>query len=618
MKNLHTPVIAAILAASVACIATAEVVPNRLFTDHAVLQQGIEIPVWGKAEPGEKITVKFSGEKASTTASEEGEWMVKLKPMKASAKPQKMVISGRENKIEFEDILVGEVWIASGQSNMERQLGPRQGQQPLVGWESEVASANYPKLRQFYVPQVKSPEELDDTEGFWTVCSPDTAQDFTAVGYYFGRDIHKAENVPVGLIHTSWGGTPAEAWTRNEVLQDVEGFEDALEFMELYKQNPEAIKSLIREKQNAWYQSVDPGSSPEDIWTAVDFDCSDWGTMELPKMWEDEEAYSAFNGVFWFRKHFTMPEDWDGAEVELHLGAVDDYDTTWINGEWVGGQSGWDTARNYTISGSKLQAKSDNVIAVRVLDTGGGGGLWGNSEYALQIHYRSTSGETGVIHLSGDWMCKTSVDLADAGWPPVDMSESSSAPSVLYNGMIHPLLPFPIAGVIWYQGEANAYRAEQYQTLFPSMITDWREQWGLGDFPFLFVQIAPHQDMTPEIREAQLISWQNTKNTAMVVTLDIGNAVDIHPTEKEPVGGRLALAARALAYDESIIFSGPVFHSMKIKGDAAILKFIEVGEGLTAPGGTLKGFTIAGEDGVFHPGIATITDNHTVFVSAPR
>ena len=366
-------------------------------------------------------------------------------------------------------------------------------------------------------------------------------------------------------------------------------------------------------RQNVWYEKVDPGSKPESAWSAADLDTSNWKMMTLPTYWENA-GYPDFDGVFWFRRAFDLPEKWEGGDVELHLGAVDDNETTWINGTQVGATMGWTVPRVYRVPG-RLLKHGQNVIAVRVLDTGGNGGPYGGGD-TMRLLFNA-GGTSSSLSLAGDWLCKQSVSLRIAGWPPSDFSQDPSAPTGLYHGMIAPLLPYAIRGVIWYQGEANVGRERQYQTLFPAMIADWRQAWSQGDFPFLFVQIAPFSGMTPEIREAQLFSWQRTKNTAMAVTIDCGDANDIHPKHKQPVGARLALAARALAYGETIEYSGPVFESLKIKGADAVLQFTHLGGGLVAKDGELKGFIIAGADNVFHPAQAKIVGD-TVVVHSPE
>ncbi|MEO7098292.1 MAG: sialate O-acetylesterase [Luteolibacter sp.] len=582
---------------------------NPLFQDNAVLQCNSRVPVWGTGRDGEKVTVSFGGQTVSTVAKD-GVWKLWLKPMPANATPQKLTISG-DTARTLSNILVGEVWVASGQSNMERQLGARGGQQPIANWQQEVAAANHPQIRQFYVQQTTAPVPQTTVKGNWAVCSPETVKDFSAVGYFFARDLLAAKKVPIGIIHSSWGGTPAEAWTSEAGLQALPDFIEPVAELKKLTADPDLARRNSQAKQNQWFEKVDRGSKPGAAWSGVELEMTDWKSMTLPTFLE-AAGYPKFDGVIWFRRTFDLPETWDGSDVELHLGCVDDMDTTWVNGEQVGMTNGWDIPRNYQIPGRLLKA-GGNVIAVRVYDPAGGGGIYGGND-AMRLVLKA-DGRPASVPLSGEWRCKPGCTMKEAGWPPSDSSKSQNSPTALYNGMIAPLLPYSIRGVIWYQGEANVGRERQYRTLFPAMIADWRRAWNQGDFPFLFVQIAPHQGMSPEIREAQLLSWKQTKNTAMTVTLDCGDAKDIHPTRKEPVGARLALAARALAYGEKIEFSGPVFEAIKTRGADAFLNFTHPGGGLVAKDGELKGFTLAGADKVFHPAKAEIRGN-TVVVSA--
>ncbi|MEO7101375.1 MAG: sialate O-acetylesterase [Luteolibacter sp.] len=597
------------LASSMLVTAATAVELNPLFQDNAVLQCDSRVPVWGTGRDGEKVTVSFGGQNLSTVVSH-GVWKIWLKPMKPNATPQTLTVSG-DAPHTLANILVGEVWVASGQSNMERQLGPRQGQQPISDWEHETATADHPQIRQFYVQQTKSPTPQTTVKGNWTVCSPASVKEFSAVGYFFARDLYAARHIPIGIIHSSWGGTPAEAWTSEAGLQKLSDFVGPLAELKQMTTDPNLARRKAEAKQTEWFAKVDPGSKPGAAWSATELDTADWKSMTLPAYLEGA-GYPDFDGVMWFRRTFDLPENWDGGDVELHLGGVDDMDTTWVNGEQVGMTNAWNIPRVYQVPG-RLLKRGANVIAVRVLDAAGGGGLYGGSD-AMRLVFKA-GGKAGSTPLSGPWSCKAAATMKQTGWPP-DFSGSSNTPTVLYNGMIAPLLPYAMRGVIWYQGEANVGREKQYRTLFPAMIADWRRAWNQGDFPFLFVQIAPFQGISPEIREAQLLSWKQTKNTAMAVTLDCGDANDIHPPRKQPVGARLALAARVLAYGEKIEFSGPVFESMKIQGADAFLHFTHANDGLVAKESDLIGFTIAGADKVFHPAKAEIRGNAIVVSAA--
>jgi sialate O-acetylesterase len=620
--NVFAPWLAVVLAGAASfSTAHAAVVPNPLFADHAVLQQATAVPVWGTADPGEAVTVELAGQTASTTAAPDGKWGVQLAPLKAGG-PFTLTIAGK-NKVVLDDILIGEVWIAGGQSNMERQLGLRAGQQPIDNWEKEAAAAQHPQIRQFLVAQEKSLTPLAAVKGQWTVCTPEAVKDFTAVGYFFARDLQKARHVPIGIIHSSWGGTPAEAWTSAAGLATLPDFADAPAELKLLVADPEAARRRYEAKLESWFAARDGGSVPGRRWSDPALDADGWKTMSLPTLWE-EAGEPDLNGVVWFRRAFDLPAAAAGAAGELDLGMVDDIDTTFVNGVKVGATIGYDLPRKYVVPAGLLKP-GRNVIAVRVLDTGGGGGIWGQQRLQLVLKPKATAaglqtaslggaGGPPPVALSGPWRYRIGMRLEDAPLPPVGVIGDVNTPTILYNAMIGPLVPYAIRGVIFYQGEANVHRERQYRSLFPALIADWRRAWGT-EFPFLFVQIAPFADMTPELRDAQLATFEHTPKTAMAVTIDIGDAKDIHPPHKQAVGARLALAARALAYGEKLEYSGPVFEAMKVRGTKATLTFTHVGGGLLAKGGALKGFTIAGADGAFHAARAEIRGK-TVVVSS--
>jgi len=477
-------------AAGLSSSAWAEVKLNPIFTDGAVLQQEANVPVWGTAGEGEKVTVQFDGQSATATAKD-GKWMVQLKPHKAGG-PFVLTVAG-ENTITLNNVLVGEVWICSGQSNMGFEL------QFDANAATESATANYPKLRTFNVERKNSVQPLAEVKGRWVECSPASSKYFTAVGYYFGRDLHKALGVPVGLIRSAYGATSAQAWTSLDGLEKEEKLHHYVE---------EANKLAANYAQaSATY----PG------------ELADY--QEKLKKW-DVEVGVAYQEIL----------------------------------------KAW-TAENQKL---KLEGKP-------------------------------------AIPRPKPVQPRPSVPMSPEGHP--------NKPTVLFNGMIAPLMPYAIKGVIWYQGEGNAGQSPEYRTLFPRLIADWREKWGQGDFPFLFVQVAPFYNLPPAIREAQLLSWQKTPNTAMVVITDVGDATDIHPKQKEPVGARLALAARAIAYGEKIEYSGPVFDALKIDGERAVLSFKHLGSGLLAKDGDLQGFTIAGANKKFVAAKAEIKGD-TVVVSS--
>jgi sialate O-acetylesterase len=598
-RTISLQLVAAMVAV-LASAAHADVTPNSLFTDNAVLQRGKEIPVWGTARGGETVTVEFAGQKVSTVAKD-GKWLVRLKPMQASAAPHTLTIRS-DNTVTLTNIVVGDVWVASGQSNMERQLGPRVGQQPIENWEAEVAAANHPMIREYYVPEHMAYAPLADAGGQWRVCSPQTVADFSAVGYFFARDVHAAENIPIGVLFSAWGGTAAEAWTSGEALKTMPDFKSDLDMLQQTTSDPESAQVKYRRELARWYADNDKTAAD---WSSKDIATEGWKTMRLPTAWESA-GLPDYDGIVWFRKEIQLPAAWLNKAAVLHLGPIDDQDTTWVNGVEVGATEGWDVLREYKIPAEILQ-EGRNVIAVRALDTGAPGGFIGN---AADMRLEATDGLQ--VSLAGEWSYRETVPMAQASPMPQSIANNPNAPTVLYNAMLAPLQQFPITGVIWYQGEANNDRARQYQTLFPLMVSDWRRAWGCGDFPFLFVQIAPHRDMKPEIREAQLLTLACSPNTAMAVTVDIGDPIDIHPTRKAPVGARLALAARALAYGEKLEYSGPLFDKVEFKDGKAAVSFTHVGDGLASHDGELRGFTIAGADKKFVPAHAEIQGDTVV------
>jgi sialate O-acetylesterase len=588
------------------CLAHADVKPASLFCDHAVLQQGRPLPVWGTAEEGEKVTVSFSGQTLSTVARD-GKWSVRI-PAQPAGGPHLLTIAGK-NRIEITDVYIGEVWVCGGQSNMERQLGPRKWQKPIRDWEAEAAAAKFPLIRHFGVAQRLATDPQARAEGEWLVCTPETAPEFTAVGFFFARALHLARGTPIGLIHSSWGGTPAEAWTSREGLAQLPEMTLATARLDRVRRDPVAARSEFDQELTHWFLESDPGSDPKAPWNASSLDTTGWKEMKLPSFWENA-GLGQFDGIVWFRREFELPADWANADLELHLGAIDDSDSTWVNGQYVGGSLVWNEPRVYRLPRGLLKP-GRNVISVRVLDTGGDGGLWGSDTMRLC----SNTDPTKSIPLDGTWSYRVSADGHALTPPPMDPSISSGTPTVLYNGMIAPLVPYAIRGVIWYQGEANAGQPQLYRRLFPNLVADWRRAWGQGDFPFLYVQIAPFKGMPPEIREAQRLALSAIPNSAMTVTLDVGDAADIHPADKRPVGERLALSARCLAYGEPLEYSGPLFESMEVIGERAVLSFSHLGGGLIGRGGELTGFTLAGPDKVFHPAHARIV-GETIEVSA--
>ncbi len=591
---------------------------QTLFTDHVVLQRNRPIPIWGWTKPGASVTVELDGKVALAMAGLDGKWIARLPEMPAGG-PYEIAVKGPETVI-LHDVLIGDVWICSGQSNMEM------GIKNVNDADQEVTKAKYPQIRLFTVPQQVSAHPVDTLSSQWLVCTPENITKgvwggFSAVGYFFGRALHEDLQVPIGLIHTSWGGTIAEAWTSGDKLLGNPEFSQAVnQLRDLDSNNgPEAHAGRVAK----WWTENDPGSLGE-TWAAVSTNATPidavWKTMKLPTHWENA-GLPDFDGVVWFRKEIVLPADWEGKEAMLHLGPIDDMDTSYVNGQAVGSMGAANEERHYKIPAGLLKGGT-NVVAVRVLDTAGAGGIYGQAD---QLKLERAGNSDGAISLAGEWKYFPSVSLAQARPFPKAFDGNPNVVTVLYNGMIAPLVPYGIRGAIWYQGESNADRARQYQSLLPMLIEDWRDRFESGRFPFFIVQLANFMEAHPEptesawaeLREAQFNVAKVAAPAGIASAIDIGDAGDIHPKNKQEVGRRLSLAARAIAYGESIPYSGPTFKAFGISDYGITVAFDHLDGGLEVKGGgKLKGFAIAGTDKKFVWADARI-DGDTVVVSSP-
>jgi len=597
---------------------TADVRLPAILSDNMVLQQNSEVAVWGWAEPGETITVQHSWKpdiqiSQTIQAGADGSWKIMLKTGDGGG-PYTLTLKGK-NEITIQNILLGEVWLCSGQSNMEFPTSR------IDNAERELAAAaNYPQIRFFMVDKATALEPLPDCSGQWVVCSPDTAASFSAVGYLFARILCDELKVPVGMIGSYWGGTPAEAWTRREAIERLGEFEAQLKELDKEHKRPPLTGAQIRQLQRNWDEQIvkaDRGMSEQ--WYSESFDDSGWTLLPVPGLW-NQDGLDKVDGILWHRKEITIPAEWVNEELILELGPIDDADITWLNGKQIGQTDAYHIFRTYVIRPGIARA-GKNLLAIRIWDMMGGGGLYGQPE---QIRIYPKGKPEKAIPLAGQWKSKLSITYADLpGYidlRPIDQN----MPTVLYNAMIAPLIPYGIRGALWYQGESNCGRAEQYKRLLPAMVQDWRKQWGRGDFPFYYVQIAPYDYGNPDdttsalLREAQMHILSLLPNSGMAVTMDIGNPKDIHPTNKLDVAKRLSLWALAKTYGrDNIVYSGPLYREMKIEGSKIRLFFDHVGSGLTAKGGPLTHFTIAGEDKKFVPATAVI-EGDTVVVFSPE
>jgi sialate O-acetylesterase len=576
-----------------------------------VLQQKESVSVWGWAEPGEEVSVKGDWQwfKKTTKADKNGKWKTDIKTPEAGG-PHTLTISGN-NEIIFNDVLIGEVWICSGQSNMEFRMN-------MLGTDvanEDSAAAEFPQIRLFTVKKEFSVNPKNNVEGTWQVCTPRTVRDFSAVGYYFGNKLHNMLNVPVGLISTNWGGTPAEAWTSLEGLEPFDNFDDAIELIKGLDEIGAERRRKYQQKFLAWEQSVsDIDSGFQDQWYKPDIDDADWQTMEQPQEWSSTDLVD-FDGIVWFRKKTSLPPSWSKIDLELNFGQIDDIDTVWVNGIRIGGTAGYTEPRRYKIPASVTHV-GKNTIAVRIIDTYRQGGFTGHAE-DMWIGPVGADAKT-TASLAGTWKYKRAQKVKIPNLPVNSSKINQYTPTALYNAMIKPLISYHIAGAIWYQGESNCYDPILYRTLFPAMIEDWREQWDQGDFPFYYVQIAPFEygsgAQSQAIREAQMMTLVD--NVGMAVTVDIGEEKDIHPRNKHDVGDRLARWALAKTYGKNnIVYSGPIYKDMQVKNNKVRITFDYIDGGLVAKEGGLTDFEIAGSDRQFIPAKAII-DGDTVVVSS--
>jgi sialate O-acetylesterase len=572
----------------------------KIFADNMVLQRNTLIPVWGWAKANEKIEVRFNKQVKKTKADKTGKWMIRLDNETAGGS-YILTVKG-SNTVEIKNVLVGEVWLCSGQSNMEFTVSE------VINSEKEINDANFSMIRHFDVANAISSLPKDDVEGGkWEVCSKTTVGNFTAVGYFFAKKIYDELKIPIGLINASWGGTDSETWTSREA------FESSQEFKEMIAEMPKASLDSIskafinsEEKRIEALQGAKINLAKAVNYKEKDFDDSQWSEFEEPNEWEKQEL-GEIDGIVWLRKTIQVAANDARKEATIELARVFDEDITYINGFEIGRDFRWNATRKYTIpEGILIEGK--NVIAIRIVDNGGSGGINGKKN-ELKI-----TTPNAIIPLSGKWKYQVEAVFSNIG--------KNSYPTLLYNTMINPLIRYAFQGVLWYQGESNAWRAYQYRTAFPLLINDWRKKFGRGDFPFYFVQLSSYDilkgnsnngSMWAELREAQTMTL-SLPNTAMCVTTDIGNPKDVHPTNKQDVGKRLAAIALNNLYDKNRVCSGPTFKSMEIQGNQIIATFENTGSGLSTPDkyGYVKGFEIAGSDQKFYYAKAQIINNKVV------
>ncbi len=613
MKKLSIQLLLIFLAVGITHGASLQI--PKILGDHMVLQQKAFAKIWGWAEPAQlvKITTSWNEITYSTVTDQQGNWEVTVSTGIAGG-PYTVAVQA-DSTIVLEDILLGEVWICSGQSNMAWPLSRAE----TAG--EEIPLSDYPGIRLFTVEKNIATRPNEDLNGSWEVCNPETTASFSAVGYFFGKMLHQELGVPVGLVNTSWGGTPSESWTSRETLSSFGDFDRQLE--KLYEASDVEMERARREQvqMETMIKKQQDFENRENIgfnegWMNIEFDDSVWDNMACPAEWSSIEDIGMLEGVVWMRTGITIPDEWIGKPLTLELGPVDEMDITYINGVEVGTSrkiDNWNTPRVYQVPAS-LVTSGELQLAIRIVNTHAQGGIFGKPEQ-LKIYPAENSDETPVM-LEESWKYRVAYRF-----PEIHMIFNSHTPSVLYNGMLYPLKNMAIKGAIWYQGESNAGRAIQYRTIFPGMIEDWRATWRQGDFSFYFVQLAPYnynqEYISAELREAQLLTLSEVKHTGMAVTMDIGNPDDIHPTNKRDVGRRLALWALAKDYAKDVVYSGPLYREQTIEDGKIRIHFNCTGSGLEAKGGPLTHFEIAGSDQVYHPAKAVI-NGETIVVSSPE
>jgi len=576
---------------------------SPIFGDHMVLQRGKTNTIWGWTKPGETVRVTFADKTATAVAQADGRWTAQIDPP-AVGGPRALLIEGSQ-RVELQDVLVGDVWLCGGQSNMEFPLsGARDG-------DKEIQESSHPNIRFFTVAQRVAYAPVALPQGAWSVCSPASSRRLSAVAYFFGRKLENDLNVPIGLVVDAVGGTPAESWTSAQSLRALKDFDAGLdEIARLAAKDAPPYGNYIMH----WYDEYDPGIQ-SNAWFRPELDDSSWKTVAIPGGFQ-ELGVPESPAVCYFRKTVILPDPVPAGATRILLGIVQRMETTWVNGRQVGASAWVENPRNYPIPAGVLKPGSNNVT-LRVLKTKPDGGFM-----SKPADLKLVLGDGREIPLAGEWKGTLSVDARPPHSLPVGYENWPVMPSVLHTGMIAPIAPLALTGALWYQGEANTERAAQYRTLLPAMIADWRKTFGQGDFPFYIASLAafqprkdvPESDSWAELRGAQDFVAHSVTNSGLALAIDIGDADNIHPKDKKEVGERLALIALAKNYGKTIPYSGPRLESVSRESGALIIHFTHIEGGLVAKGGKLEEFSVRSEDGKWHWAYARIFGD-TVIVS---
>jgi len=586
-------------------VSTAQVKLPRIVRDSMILQRDAKLAIWGWASPGEKVSVRFNNKNYKTTTGKDGKWKVQLQPTKAGG-PYTMNIDA-SNHIVLKDILVGDVWLCSGQSNMVHQMELHH-----VLYNEDIAQANNPQIRQFWVPNVtalQGPKE-DLPGGSWKWANPKDVRDFSAVAYFFAKRLYDKYKVPIGLINASWGGVPIEAWISEEGLKE---FPSVLNTVQKNKDTA-YINGLLRmaAQNNKPQAAVDKGLTGPKTWYNPTYTPKGWRTIAIPGYWEDQGIRN-LDGVVWYRREIDVPASMTNVPAKVFLGRVVDADALYINGKQVGNTTYQYPQRRYNLPNGTLKP-GKNLFVIRVTNHSGKGGFVPDKPYQLIAG-------ADTIELTGYWQYK----VGQVNYPQRGVAgggiDLHYQPAVLYNAMLAPITNYAVKGFLWYQGESNTGRPQEYARLQPAMIANWRDKWNSPNAPFLYVQLPgfmeynylPTESGWAQFREAQLKSLA-VPNTMMAVAIDMGEWNDIHPDRKKEVGERLAIAAMNVAYGErNVVPTGPIFSSAETDGNKLILSFNHVGSGLVSiDGDELSEFAIAGADKKFVWAKATIKGNKVI------
>ncbi|MCE6989316.1 sialate O-acetylesterase [Dyadobacter sp. CY323] len=571
------------------------------FSDNMVLQRQKPIQLWGTAAPKSSFTIDFNGEKKKVKAEANGNWKVTFPAREAGGPYEIHVVS--DSSFSFKNVMIGDVWLCSGQSNMEWPVSK------VFNASYELRSADLPQIRSFTVAKdINTNPQSNTTKATWQTCTPENAATFSAAAYFFAKEIHKTQNIPIGIIHTSWGGTLIEPWIGLQSMGEHPDFKELTNpFIAKYKGN-----NSLEESQQAYavnsknwmeqFQKTDSGFIEK--WHSSAYKPINWKKLVAPDYWENH-GLPDFDGIVWLRKEVNIPASMAGKSLLLNLETLKDLDIIYFNGTEVG-RGTWQPGRRSYIVPKELVKEGKNLISIRLENLSGFGGFTSRDASQLWLKELVESDNPLIIPLSGEWLFKSSLRIGSYPAKPADPAENRRNPSVIYNAMIAPFANLGLKGFLWYQGEANASQAVQYKKLLPLLISDWRKQFNQGELPFIIAQLsgfgaltsAPVESNWAELREAQMATLSVPK-TGLAVTIDVGNPYDVHPIYKQQVGERMAAEARRICYGESNLQTSPLYESMKIEGNKIRLKFKYAANGLKSKEGDLKGFAIAGEDKKF-------------------